>query len=212
MNHRNLTYSLIVILLGTGQHARSADPPATGESDTVTRQAVDDIVTAGDWSDEVDGLRGRLVIAHGRPLDDGKSHETVAYVELRYRPDAVGNARKVYFNPNVNRELQDAKGQLVPLTTRGRGFGGGIPVAEWVSLPYDSTMRLRLSPFAHNERGVCIDVNLDEWDIKPTDTSDYFVSGTFTSNPPEDPGHADVWRGSLKLRSMRVSTKLLGLN
>ena len=40
------------------------------------------ILATGLWSETVDGVRGRLILAQGRVLGDGKARESLVYVEL----------------------------------------------------------------------------------------------------------------------------------
>src|SRR5207237_9840364 len=40
------------------------------------------VLATGDWSEPVNGLRGRLILAQGRTLGHGKPRESLVYVEL----------------------------------------------------------------------------------------------------------------------------------
>jgi hypothetical protein len=166
------------------------------------------VIAVGDWSDEVAGLRGRLLIANGRVFADGKLHETVAYLELRNSPDAAGgNSKSVYFDPDISCEMLDPQGVTVPQGGRGySGGGGGRPNVELVTLPYDSTIRLRLSPYGYgSEDGLRIDISQYEWNIKSTDKGEYTLSATFTSDPAQQQ-QLNTWHGTLKLPAIKIAT------
>src|SRR3954454_2054483 len=65
-------------------------------------------VGVGDWSEPVDGLRGRLMISQGRVLGDGKTRETVVSVELENVASNHSGERNVYFEPGgLKCELHD---------------------------------------------------------------------------------------------------------
>src|SRR5215210_9565053 len=71
-------------------------------------------VAVGDWSQPVDGLRGRLLVYQGRTLGDGKTRETLVYVELQNVAEA--GERSLVFDPDrLKCELLDAAGKAVPL-------------------------------------------------------------------------------------------------
>ena len=164
---------------------------------------------AGDWSDEVDGLRGRLIIAQGQAFADGKLRETVAYLELRNAPEAAGNSKTVYFDPGLTCEMRDPQGDIVPQRGRGgSGGAGGRPGAELVTLPFDSTLRLRLSPYGYGSAdGMRIDISRYEWNIKSSDTGQYTLTATFTSEPLAEPIGPNVWHGTLKLPAVKITMK-----
>lgn len=165
--------------------------------------AVDDtnILAAGDWSTPVTGsedistgrgahhpvLRGRLLLC-----ESPKNDSPAIYLELQDCGDVWGKA-DVFCNLNpgggCHLENLDSSGKRIP--PRMGGFGGGAPSAEWFDLPADATMRLRISAYVT---------------FTYASTNDYFVSGTFVSNPPPDPkdNRLDVWMGTIQLPAMKV--------
>jgi hypothetical protein len=160
-------------------------------------------VAVGAWSEPTDGLRGRLLVYQGRALGDGKTRETLVYLELRNV--AESGDRNVYFDPDgLKCELLDAKGKAVPQTPLGGS--GGRPGKTWVRLPHDSTLRLRANPFGFGQPdsvGLLIPLGTDTWLIKAGDASDYYLAGTFTSLPKDGVG-INVWTGEIKLPKAKV--------
>src|SRR3954462_14620670 len=153
---------LSAALLGLTRLAVAGDAPET--------------MSIGPWSDVVDGIRGRLVIAPGEVLAEGKLPETVAYLELENkRPKAATN---LYFDPLVKCEVRDLAGKIVPQKgTGGDGGGGARPQPAWLKLPFDSRIRLRLSPYGlGTEDGLRINIGSTEWNIKAADRGEYFLS------------------------------------
>src|SRR3954451_422709 len=81
-------------------------------------------VAVGDWSEPVQGLRGRLLISQGRVLGDGKTRETLVYVDLENVASNHSGERHVYFEPGkLLCELHDKDGKPVPQHPTG-GSGG----------------------------------------------------------------------------------------
>jgi hypothetical protein len=158
------------------------------------------IVTGGDWSTPVAGfqdattlrgahhpvIRGRLLL-----VESPKDHDLALYLELQECAGAWGNPTEIYCNLSPGRgcrlEFRDPAGRPLPL--HGGAFGGGMPGANWISLPCDATVRLRLSAFAG---------------FSYASTNDYVVAGTFTADPPADHPGLEVWQGTLTLPPLKV--------
>lgn len=155
------------------------------------------ILAAGDWSEPVAGVPdkntgrgGHRPIIRGRLLlcESPKNHQTAAYLELQDCGDIWGGSREIYCDMGgCHLELRDTKGQ--PLPSRGFAFSGGAPGAHWMTLPCDTTVRLRISPYAS---------------FSFASAEDYFMSGSFVVNPPADHTGLDVWQGTLKLPAMKI--------
>jgi hypothetical protein len=199
----------LALLLGAAVWAGQGKEPASEEKARALKTVDAEPCAIGDWSESVRGLRGRLVLLQGRLLGDGKTRETAVYVELRYAPEAAGEPISVYFDADqLKCALHDADGKEVPETPIGGS--GGRPGKVWVTLPYDSTLRLRVNPYAFGRAkdvGLLIPLNSTAWLIKTGDTGEYFLSGTLTVSPPKDHGRADAWQGELKLPKARISLK-----
>jgi len=162
-------------------------------------------IAAGDWSVPVDGLKGRLILAeHRLEIVNGRETiEMIAYLAL-HNISPNGSAREFFFDPALKCELRDSQGAVV----RGAAIagGGGHPDSTWVNLPFDSTIRLRLSPFGYlNDHGLMLLLCSRTWLIDPDDNTDYFLSGVFMADRATDSGRETLWRGALKLPRMKIS-------
>jgi hypothetical protein len=182
--------------------------PAPGKEQTV-RNREDGVLAIGSWSDSVKGLRGRLVIARGRILGDCKTRETMIYLDLKYAPEAVGKPLDVQFNPNLHCEVGDGAPKAVPRAPMAAS--GATPAACWVTLPHDSTMRLRLSPYGIGRPGgLLIHLNGATWFVAGSTTDEHFLSGTFKSEPPKGHGRANAWQGTLTLAGVKIPSMSSG--
>jgi hypothetical protein len=180
------------------------------------------VLAAGDWSAPVAdsrgyALRGRLVLGE-KPAAEGR-RETVVYVELQDASPFIGSPMRLYcemarhdFRPEykggLDCELKDADKRPVPPSSYP--FGGATPRTEWVTLPTDGTIRLRASPFGvRRAKAKAITPHLGKlWVIADDDPKVYFLSGTFTINPPADALPASdthVWRGTIPLPAVRIT-------
>jgi hypothetical protein len=180
----------LVVLLATGPAAAAAEKHT---------------VAVGDWSEPVDGLRGRLVVAQGRTLGDGNARESLVYVEFQNVAEA--GERTLAFDPDrLKCELLDANGNPVPKTAPF-GRSGGRPGKTLVTLPFDSTLRLRANPYGFGRADdLLVPLNADAWLIKAGDTADYFLTGTFTVPPVDRTGPGKPpWAGELKLPKARLA-------
>jgi len=183
--------------------------------------AVDtNILAAGDWSKPVDRLRGRLLLC-----DSPKDKVAAVYLELQECSESWGGGMDVYCNMESTAalgaqgdervvkaaavwKLQDASG--IPVPESSSGFSGGAPVASWISLPCDSTVRLRASVYGGGrlkDGSLSIFLPSNRWVVPPRSTNDYYLSCTFTVDPPTNhvalPEH-HVWKGTLTLPKMKI--------
>jgi hypothetical protein len=152
-------------------------------------------LATGDWGEAVNGLRGRLVLAQGRTLGDGKIRESLVYVELENVENTHSGRVDVQFDPDALKcELTDAGGKtVVQAPVAG---SGGRPGKSVVAIPFDSSARLRANPYAFGRaEGLLIHLNTGSWHVK--DDAEYRLSGTLTVIRPE--GKADAWKGELKM-------------
>jgi hypothetical protein len=165
-----------------------------------------DVVAAGDWSEPVEGVRGRLIVTLGRTLGGGKVRETTIYLELQEVSDAVGQPKDVYFDPSHERlkcQLLDADGKEVPQGAGARS--GGNPGPCWLTLPHDSTIRLPVSPYGFGRDpadGLLLPFTQSQWLIPAGQTR--HLAATFTSQPPKGHDRTKVWQGTLTLPKMSV--------
>jgi hypothetical protein len=168
--------------------------------------AVDDakILAVGDWSAPVTGtaeattgrgahrpvLCGRLLFS-----ESPKNHSPAVYLELQDCGEVWGMT-EVYcdMGPNGGCRLESRDASGKPIEWEPGPFSGWAQGSHWITLPCDSTIRLRVSriaTFIYASKG------------------DYLVSGTFSSRPPKDPNdhRLDVWQGTLKLPAVKIIPK-----
>jgi len=201
--------------------------------------AADDtnLVAAGDWSQPVatqygPAIRGRLLICDtpNHASSDPKP-DTAVYLELQEFASALRSVR-VYCglnrftvpddSPGLQCELRDSAGKLIPSSPGG--FSGSEPGSYWVTLmPYCSA-RLRASVYGGgrlDDGGLAIYLCSSRtwWDVHPSKTNEYYLSGTFTAAAPTntfglqtglpviDSTNMDVWYGTLTLPRLKLPVK-----
>ena len=174
-------------------------------------------IAISDWSSAVGttspgggSLRARLLIYEEySPGNGGKAPETLIYVDL----ENVGlRDLKVYcdFQTGLQCELRDAKNRPPPLA--GSGGDGGFPAPHWITLPRDSSARLRASWFGYGmakQEGLKLPF-FNALILKAENTNQYSLSCTFTVAPPTnsfDPSDLSIWTGTLKFPEIKLSAK-----
>lgn len=181
------------------------------------------IVAISDWSKPVGAtngatLRARMIISEEHsPAHAGPQKETAFYLEFQNVTGAVGDTLQFYFDPGraLHCELLDADGKPSPPDGVAGNGGGAGPC--WITLPYDSTIRLRANMYGYGlkpEDGFMLVMsppNMQSWTIRPGDTKTYFMSGTFTVATPTNHVTKDsddarsIWSGALVLPKMKIS-------
>ena len=161
----------------------------------------------GAWSDVVKGVQGQLIISEDQPFNGTKI--VAVYLELR-NVSNVGDAIEIYFDPihTFQCQLLDPNDRAV--ATAGLPASIMIPHPFWLILPYDSSLRFRISVSGYgvpqNERAL-IPLECGDWVIKSGDVSDYKLEVTFVVNPPKVDIDRRVWKGTLKLPGVKVALK-----
>ncbi len=115
----------------------------------------------------------------------------------------------IYYAPSKSPfrcELHDSLGK-----TNAGSYGvysGGIPDPCWLALPYDSSLRVRvtLGGFGIPQtNGFFIAGQIsDAWVIPSGTTNEYYLSGTFTVTAPKNDTRPHIWEGTLELPQVRV--------
>jgi len=181
-----------------------------GQTDT-------NVIATGDWSETVtEGdhtLRGRLLV-YDEQSRSAANHARV-YLELQHVfKGGWANPLEVYFDSGIGNalhlELRDGLDQPIPQAHVA--IRGPVPSPCWITLPCDSTVRLRadtytLGPLSKPD-GLEILVRDGCWIIRPNATNDFFLSGSFT--PPKDHPSClnyHVWQGTLKLPQVKIPVK-----
>ena len=181
------------------------------------------VVAMSGWSKAVgtyhgQSLRARLILAQEHsPAHAGPVPETELYVELQNVTRYAGPPLQIYFDPRrgLHCDLFDSSGTLQPADF---DLGGMGPSPAWISLPYDSTIRLRASMFGYGaQKGDGFDLDLpgscQRWRFGPGDTNAYFLSGSFAATPPTNFVAKDfeaervIWNGNLEIPKMQISVK-----
>lgn len=181
------------------------------------------IVAISEWSKPVatkNGatLRARMIISQEHsPAHVGPQKETAFYLEFQNVTGSVGSPLQFYFDPGraFRCELLDADGKPPP-PEGGAGSGGGAGPC-WITLPYDSTIRLRANMYGYGlkpEDGFTLVMsppNMQRWTIRAGDPKTYSISGTFTVTTPENHVAKDsedartIWSGTLELPKINLT-------
>jgi hypothetical protein len=150
-------------------------------------------IVATDWSEPIQltddhlhdvAIRGRLIIIEG--FDGGPKTEkhVMTFVELQ---NLGGGRLELYFaTTNLNCELTDVKGKLVPMPEGGKAWGGGGPAQPtWIVLPSVSTIRLFVNAGSKSPLTIYPSGEpWNHWEVSPSDTNAYYLSGTLKTFTP----------------------------
>jgi hypothetical protein len=176
------------------------------------------LIAMSEWSKPVEShdrfLQARWLLLEGRSRAyAGPGKEILLYVELQNANSAWGEPLRIFFNASegLKFELLDADGKVV--APSGTGGSGGDVGAGWITLPHDSTLRLRANPGGWGTpRDAFLalplrPMNGQYWLFREAPPSDLFLMGKLTIAPPTDDTfeHRDDWRGTIEF----PKTKLL---
>jgi hypothetical protein len=185
-------------------------PCCFGQTDT-------NLIATGAWSEAVSdspwpALRGRLLVYDERS-PSAAGHARV-YLELQHVFEGVwADPVEVYFEFSSRNDLHfEMRDQLDhPIPEEPVVIEGPMPNPYWITLPCESTVRLRADMLlGHQSKPDNLGILVPDgcWIIPPKATNDFFLSATFT--PPKDhPSalHYHVWQGTLKLPKVKIPTK-----
>ena len=174
------------------------------------------VLAVGEWSEPVTDkdhvLRGRLVVYDDK-VQSAANHARI-YLELQHVfQGGCSNAIEIYFDigdgaDGLRFELRDGLGQAIPKKTN-YSIRGHLPDPYWVTLPCDSTLRLRADNYNLGSQekpdGLEIFVHDGLWLIQSNAATECFLSASFT--PPKDypsPLGYHVWQGTLKLPRVKI--------
>jgi hypothetical protein len=180
-----------------------------GQTDT-------NLIAAGDWSEAISDnaryvLRGRLLV-YDESTKSSSGHARV-YLELQHiYPGAWMPSVEVYYDigqsDDLHFEMHDERDQPIPKQLFP--IRGMMPSPCWVTLPCDTTTRLRADTYTLSTtpkpNGFEIMVyHSGCWLIPPNATNDFFLSATFTpSKDHPSPLKYHVWQGTLKLPKVKI--------
>jgi hypothetical protein len=186
------------------------------------------MIAAGDWSKPVTDTRGRAVrgrlVLCAQSFDESR-REFSLFIELADASEAVHQEPALLFcdlgkhdfrqeyKPGLHCELRDSHAKAIE--TAAFPFSGAVPRSTWVSLPHQSTLRLRQSPYGiHRPGATALAPMLSQlWVITDDDLEPYYLSGTFTIDPTDEQVKAaglkpaqegEIWRGTLELPPLEI--------
>ena len=173
------------------------------------------LLATGDWSTAISDhrgstLRGRLLVydEHTAP-----NHARI-YLELQHVFKGVWDLPiDIYYDVgpggNLVFEIRDEHDRPVPM--EGIGTRGMLPRPHWVTIPSDSTIRLRADLYNMGEQKkpdgfvVLVGNGISRWVIRPTATNDFDLSATFTTNTNHpSPLTNNLWQGTLDLPKVKI--------
>jgi hypothetical protein len=115
-------------------------------------------------------------------------------------------------------ELRDSGGKLIPRSADE--LWAGSFTRGWSELPPHDSVRWHVSKYlGYREDGV-LAVHLKNgefWDVRPSKTNEYYLSGTFTpyvatnetpASVPSLPSNMDAWNGTLTLPGVKIPIKI----
>jgi len=200
---------LFAVLFGAGGFLGSVQLPA----DTSTQPSLNALGKAGEWSDVVDGLRGRLVI-------EGPSHleaedDFGIYLEIQNVSNPA-KSKNVSFSVDysIGWQLSDETGkpaEMLPLTILAP-----IDAPVWITIPGNSTKRWFVSGglYATQDGEQRLGMRYLLWKISSAKSTRYYLGARFhngvmehliSPKPPIDPGpRANLWKGELVLPRVSV--------
>jgi hypothetical protein len=157
------------------------------------------------WSEPVNGLRARLLVL---PSEKPQSPFCRVYIEFQNVSD-VGNPMKVRFTPDtLGLAVADEKGKTLAITTGN--YDGGSPIGEPLLLPYEGTLRFRISfpglGYMPERDKVIVDVGPFKSWIIPQDDSTYYLSGTLSIKKEKGDHPYMDWSGTLILPGVAILT------
>jgi len=167
----------------------------------------------GAWSDAVGGLRGRLIVAHGKKFD-GIDFLRV-YLELQNVSDTLGELQIEGFDysKSLKCSLLDALGNP-PKQTAGAAVDVITPAYTMtLNVPWDSSLRVGVTAEGGyapmmQKGGVFVGLFNGGWGVVQDDHADYFLEGTFhvdESVPHVVHNHiVRGWNGTLKLPKVKI--------
>lgn len=179
-------------------------------------QADTNLLVAGGWSAPVTNaiwpLRGRLLVYDAPDRgNDAMWPQARVYVELKNLQTAHSDPLEFYFDggkSSLDFEMRDGNGK--PVKTETFLYNGVLPEPFWVTLPSDSTVRIRVDLGIRSQREDGLEVCVPRdgwvmWVIRPETNGDYYLSAQFSAitNHASPLGY-HVWRGTLQLPQVRM--------
>ena len=143
------------------------------------------ILALSDWSKPVEAKYGQVLCArmmiaqeHSLVIPAHRRRQNFIWNFKMYR--VAGAPMQIYFDPEngIHCEMLDANGKPPP-PSGSRGSGGG-PGPKLITLPHDSTIRLRANMYGYGlpkGQGLLLMLYPGKfWQIRPGNTNDYYLS------------------------------------
>lgn len=178
------------------------------------------LIVVSEWSKPVEShdrfLQARWLLLEGRSRAyAGPGQEILLYIELQNANSAWGEPLRVYFDASegLKFEVLDKDGKTVsPSPTAG---SGGDVSKSWITIPYDSTVRLRANPGGWGKPGDVLlalplrPMNGQNWVFRERPSSDLFLAGQLSIAPPTEDTfeHRNDWRGTIQFPKTKLPFK-----
>jgi hypothetical protein len=161
----------------------------------------------GEWSQSVEGIRGRLIAREDKPYIGTRF--IAIYIELENTAN-VADPIYIFFDPvrAIDNRVIDAAGNTVKQPPNVASIMS--PAAHWLAVPWDGRLLFHASVSGYGvykNSGVAIPMMSGNWLIAPGDKRKYYLEATLRSTPPDkDPAHRFAWHGPLKLPRLLLPT------
>jgi hypothetical protein len=162
----------------------------------------------GAWSLPVSGVRARFAFERG---DASKRTRIIrVFLELRNTSD-FATPIYLFYDPlrSIKAQLYDQSGVAVSISPHYADIT--LPDPFLICLPHNSTLRLDVTAIGYGVLGrsakdtkALIGLTSGVWAIKETDSSEYFLGGTFFAAKPKNPAKERTWSGALEIPKANV--------
>ena len=175
------------------------------------------VIAASEWSKSVEShdqfLRARWLLLEGRSRAyAGPGQELMLYVEIENASSAWGEPLRVYFDPRqgLHFDVIDKDGKPIA-PSPGAGSGGDVS-SGWITIPYDSSVRLRANPGGWtkpNDARLALPFRPMEgrvWVFGSPPSDSLFVTSRLTVSPPTEDTIENRfdWRGVIEFPQVKL--------
>lgn len=166
-------------------------------------------MATGAWSQTVDGVQGRLLVAPGGIINGTKLPNV--YLELRNVSD-LANPLNIYYGngEGVRLEVIDSKDKRI-LRDNSLSFDAMVPEPYGLVLPHDSSLRFLISGYGYGipkNGGTMLEIGTatDGVILIPNSSHQtYFLQGTFSAHSVKKVASQGEWQGILILPKVDIS-------
>ena len=184
--------------------------PVAGLAAPVTASILPPVT--GAWSQTVDGVQGRLLVAPGYKINGTMLPQV--YLELRNVSD-LANPLDIYYGNGAGVELEviDSQNKKVA-PDLSLSFDAMMPKPYGLVLPHDSSLRFLVSGYGYGipkNAGTMLEIGtaINGVILLPNNRHHaYFLRGTFSAHPVKKVGSQSEWQGTLILPQVDLSALL----